>query len=218
MSSHTAASNTSTTSTASTGTAGTTGTTDTPSTPAATSERILDAALACAAELGLTQLTLEEVATRAEVSRQTVYRHFGRREALISAVIVREESALLATVQAATQAASTLPEAVEIAVVELYRQARAHPLLDRLLRDEPGAILPYLLPGNAPVIAAAEDVISDLLDRFAADLPADRRAHLADITVRLCASYVVSPADVDIEAVAREFARLLDATLASATS
>jgi AcrR family transcriptional regulator len=150
MSSHTAASNTSTTSTASTGTAGTTGTTDTPSTPAATSERILDAALACAAELGLTQLTLEEVATRAEVSRQTVYRHFGRREALISAVIVREESALLATVQAATQAASTLPEAVEIAVVELYRQARAHPLLDRLLRDEPGAILPYLLPGNAP--------------------------------------------------------------------
>lgn len=55
-----------------------------------TRTRILDGAIATMSSTGLARLTLEDVATVAGVSRQTVYRYFGNRDALISATIVRE--------------------------------------------------------------------------------------------------------------------------------
>src|SRR5688500_1248576 len=52
---------------------------------ALTRGRIMDAALARTAELWLDQLTLEQVAARAEVAVQTVIRHFGTKERLLEA-------------------------------------------------------------------------------------------------------------------------------------
>jgi AcrR family transcriptional regulator len=52
---------------------------------ALTHQRILEAALALAAEEWLDRITLEQVAARADVTVQTVIRHFGTKEGLFSA-------------------------------------------------------------------------------------------------------------------------------------
>ncbi|MET0828226.1 MAG: TetR/AcrR family transcriptional regulator [Microbacterium sp.] len=56
---------------------------------AQTRERILDAALACYREMGITATSLQAVARRAEVSAATVLNHFGSADALARTVIDR---------------------------------------------------------------------------------------------------------------------------------
>lgn len=56
----------------------------------ATGERILDAAVAAFWERPVADISLEEVARRAEVSLQTVIRHFGNKEGLFAAAGERE--------------------------------------------------------------------------------------------------------------------------------
>jgi AcrR family transcriptional regulator len=56
----------------------------------ATSERILDAALALSAASGLRHLTMDDVARRAGVGRMTVYRRFSDRDGLVDALVERE--------------------------------------------------------------------------------------------------------------------------------
>lgn len=176
---------------------------------ALTSARILDAALEVASERGLARLTLDDVAARAVVSRQTIYRHFGRREALVTQVIMREETVVLERVRRMLDDAPTLGRAIEDAVVNLYSEARAHPLLDRLLREEPEAILPYLVPTETPVLGAALVVVDELLQRFAPHVPEPPRHRLGGMVTRLCLSYVVSPPDDDIRMLAAELAAMV---------
>jgi len=57
---------------------------------AATGERILDAAVEVFWELPTDQISLDEVARRAEVSVQTVIRRFGGKEGLVAAAAARE--------------------------------------------------------------------------------------------------------------------------------
>jgi AcrR family transcriptional regulator len=56
----------------------------------ATAERIIDAAVALFWEQPSDQIRLTEVATRAEVTVQTVLRRFGSKEALFAAAVARE--------------------------------------------------------------------------------------------------------------------------------
>jgi AcrR family transcriptional regulator len=52
----------------------------------ATGERIVQAALECYFELWLDEITLEEVARRAGVTSKTLYRRYGNRDGLLTAV------------------------------------------------------------------------------------------------------------------------------------
>lgn len=80
---------------------------------AATHRRILDAALALWGERYLDETSLEDVAARAGVTKQTLLRHFGSRDALLDAVA----DAALASVT--TLRASTAEGDVEAAVQDL---------------------------------------------------------------------------------------------------
>lgn len=174
-----------------------------------TEARILDAALAVMAARGLGKLTLEDVAQDAGVSRQTVYRYFGNRDALVTAVILREEQTFIVAVTAAAAAHEDFRGAIEAAITTALRVAREHPVLDRLLETEPDALLPFLLSGGAPVLSAARPVFADLLAQRRPRLPPDEVQHIADATTRLLMSYVVSPPDGDPERLARSLAGLL---------
>ena len=61
---------------------------------AQTRERILDAALACYREAGITATSLQAVARRADVSAATVLNHFGSADALARIVVDRLAAAL----------------------------------------------------------------------------------------------------------------------------
>jgi AcrR family transcriptional regulator len=53
-------------------------------------ERLCEAALRCIERFGLAKTTLEDVATEAEVSRQTIYRYFADRDELLTDALLLE--------------------------------------------------------------------------------------------------------------------------------
>src|SRR5919201_3967257 len=95
--------------------------------------RILNAAFEAIRDFGLTRVTVEDVAQRAGLSRQTVYRYFPSRDHLVVALVQREEEKFLDGVRAAFLEHHQLETAVTESVRFVLGYARAHPLMDRLL-------------------------------------------------------------------------------------
>ena len=181
-----------------------------PDNPSATHTAILDAALDVLARVGIAKLALEDVASTAGVSRQTVYRHFGSRDGLLSAVIVREEEALLASVDEATDGVQDVEVAVRVGLAAALHGADQHPLLQRLLTSEPEALLPFLTLGSGPVLSIVGPAIAEVVERRAAHLGHDDLDFLGDAVGRVVVSYAVSPR-VDIDDTAARLARMVAA-------
>lgn len=177
--------------------------------PRPTHDRILDAAHAAMATHGLAKLSLEDVAREAGMSRQTVYRHFGSKEALVTAAIIREEQVFLDQMTAAIERHDDLRPAMEAGIVAGLRAAREHALLDRLLATEPEALLPFLTTGGGPVLSAARPVLLHLLEQRLPHASATALHRVADATTRLFISYAINPPDDDIEEVAAGLADLV---------
>lgn len=166
--------------------------------PSATHAAIIDAALEVLARVGIAKLALEEVATEAGVSRQTVYRHFGSRDGLLSAVIVREEEELLGLVDEATAGVAELEEAVRVGLAAALHGAQQHPLLQRLLTSEPEALLPFLTLGSGPVLSIIGPAIAAVVEMRAAHVSDADLEFLGDAVGRVVVSYAVSPRpDID---------------------
>jgi AcrR family transcriptional regulator len=182
-----------------------------------TRTRILDAALAVIDRKGLARLSLEDVAAEAGVSRQTVYRHVGGRDGLITATILREEEVFLrslrtaveTSVQEAGDPSATLRRALAAAIRTALRDARRHPLLGRLLDTEPAALLPFLIDGKGPVLSAAKTVVVDLLGSLVPQLEPVELDRVAEACTRLLVSYAISPPADDVDALATSLASLI---------
>jgi AcrR family transcriptional regulator len=172
-----------------------------------TRTRILDAALAVIDRRGLARLSVEEVAVEAGVSRPTVYRHFGGREGLVTATILREEEAFLGALKVAVggrgratvgDGPPTLRDALAVAIRTALTEASRHPLLGRLLETEPAALLPFLIDGRGPVLSAAKTVVVDLLADWVPHLEPAQLERVAEACTRLIVSYAISPPDDDL--------------------
>jgi AcrR family transcriptional regulator len=172
-----------------------------------TRRQILDATFDALADVGLGGLSLEDVAIRGGVSRQTLYRHFGNRGKLIQATIEREEARLLAVVADAAAPHEDLSAALFAALRSLLRWTAEHELLGTLLATEPEALLPLLASGDAPVLAAARPAIAEVL---APRVPAGADTETAaDMLARVMLSYAINPPAGDADDVARQLTRLL---------
>jgi AcrR family transcriptional regulator len=102
---------------------------------------ILDAAVAEFERHGFRRVALDDVARRAGVSRMTIYRRFPSRDELVSAVIDRENAALMHDI--AVELKDGAPQSNYY--VEAFRSAimrlRRHRVLDRMITDEPALAL-----------------------------------------------------------------------------
>ncbi len=84
---------------------------------------------------------------------------------------------------------------------------RDHPLLIKLLGSEPEALLPLLVAGDAPVLAAARPAIVQVLD---GRLPPDTDIDIAaDVLARVMLSYAINPPDIEPRLAARRLTGLL---------
>jgi len=182
----------------------------------ATSERILDAALALAAASGIRHLTMDDVARRAGVGRMTVYRRFGEREGLVEALSVREVRRCLTDLDAAIGPGAPVADQVADGLVTSVRLAREHPLLNRLARFEPGTVLEAF---NDPALltAARGFVVARLRDAHAAGLLGPIEIdEVAEVMIRLGLSFVLiqdSVLPLDDEARLRAAAKRLIAPI-----
>lgn len=177
-----------------------------------TRARILDAAFRTVATYGLSRFTVDDVARAADLSRQSVYRYFDSKDALIVALVFREEETFIEGVRLAHAEAATLEEAMERAMLYCLRLAREHPLLDRLLESEPEVLLPYLTTRAGGLIDRGRAVIEELA-AARSDVRIELVHRAADLATRAVISYTLTPGDDPPEVVAKETAKVLSAVL-----
>ncbi|MDQ4005091.1 MAG: TetR family transcriptional regulator [Actinomycetota bacterium] len=177
-----------------------------------TRDRILHSALTAVSTFGLSRFTMDDVARLTGMSRQSVYRYFDSKDALVMALVEREEEAFIDGVRAAYTDHDLLQDAMREAVLFCLRTAREHPLLDRLLASEPQMLLPYLTTRAGGLITKARAVLEEIAaERTSADRRLVHRA--ADLAVRAIISYTLTPADDPPEDIAEGIARILVAAL-----
>jgi AcrR family transcriptional regulator len=165
----------------------------------ATAQRILDAALALAAASGLRNLTMDDVAKRAKVGRMTVYRRFGSRENLVDALTLREARRCLNAIASATDPLDPLDERLADLFMATLKVIREHPLLERLARFEPEALLAELTRDDSIVFRLVGEFLIGVITQGQADHELSDEidpAFLAELAVRLGASFVLMPDSV----------------------
>jgi len=172
--------------------------------------RILDAAMEAASVHGISRMSVSDVAKRAGTSRPTLYKHFASKDALVAAVVLRETSLLVTTTLAAAEPFDDPQRAIEAGVLAALRLTRDHPLLDRVVRTEPEALVPLLVTeGSSSVMAIARAAVEQLIVAKVPDLSPLMARRLADLLTRLLISYALSAPDDPTEVVAASIAAFL---------
>ncbi len=176
-----------------------------------TSQRIVEAALRQFELFGITRSTVEQITRRAGLSRVTLYRRFPGKRQLIEAVMMRKLTAFLDDLEQQIATYSNTEEKLTEGFVFALGALRDDVLLSRLLETEPETFVPYLTVQGAPVLQAAADFLAIHL---AQDLDDDRAGTelltVADLTVRLMMSFVLTPhtvVDLDDPQTARDYAQ-----------
>jgi len=173
-----------------------------------TRDAILNASMSELERVGLRKLSLVDVARTAGVSRQTVYRYFRDRDELVTAVVRRDEDAILQATRSATEHIDDLREALEVGIAIVLRRAREHPVLDALLATEGDVLVPFLASPSSPVLRVARPVVEELAAARLPGLGVGRLRIFADAIARLLVSYTVSTPDYPIDEVAEVLASI----------
>jgi AcrR family transcriptional regulator len=156
-------------------------------------DRILDAALACIARVGVGKTTLDDVAREAGCARATVYRCFPGRQVLLQALCDREVRALAERVIVAADRSETLADAIVAVILTGAEPFRTHRALAFVIAHEPEIITPQLSfeRGSALLITAAT-LAAPAFTRF---VPIDRAERLGEWVARLTLSYLCNPSE-----------------------
>jgi TetR/AcrR family transcriptional regulator, repressor for uid operon len=171
-------------------------------------QRILDATVVEAASSGLGGLSVDDVARRADTTRMTVYRRFGRREQLIEAMASRETRRFIAAIGTAIAAFGTIEDQGAEAFVVGLRFMHSHPFARRAIESEPEGIIALLEAENGLIFAMGRDFIADGLRAGGAE-----HAHLvqaAETLARIFVSFLLMPRSVvalDDESAAHAYVR-----------
>jgi AcrR family transcriptional regulator len=153
--------------------------------------RLLDAALACVARVGVSKTTLDDVARAAGCSRATLYRYHPGKQPLLAAAVEREAARVALAVVAATEGTADVEEAAVAAIVTAASALDAHPALRTVLEVEPNVVVPHL------AFARCDAFLARAGERFAPafehllDPPDAQR--LAEWLARLTVSFLMSP-------------------------
>ena len=173
---------------------------------------LLDATQASVLDVGLRRTTLADVARRAGVSRMTVYRHFEDLDALVSALLTREVSAVLAEVEQEVAPLGTVRERLVEACVRTVERLREHALYRRLLDVDPELLLPFVVDR----FGASQRIARDLVARLLASPDGSLRDLDVEVTATavllVCQSFVFS-ARMTGEAELKELRHVLDGYL-----
>jgi AcrR family transcriptional regulator len=102
-------------------------------------DAILRAARATFAKMGYARATVDAIATEAQVSTRTLYKHFGSKEDLLAAVLEESTRAVAddyeAAVRAAVDSAGTVQERLVALALAATKPALGHPEHFRMIRQ-----------------------------------------------------------------------------------
>jgi AcrR family transcriptional regulator len=152
------------------------------------------------------------IASRAGVSRQTVYNEFGSRPALTAALVLHETEEFLAAISDAIRARSEDPAAAITAALGVFLQAASEDALVAAVIREDGRddLLPLVTSEGRPLLEYGTGRLAAMLCETWPILPVPEATFVAGTVMRLGLSYVVLPvADDEREATARGVAELV---------
>jgi AcrR family transcriptional regulator len=112
-----------------------------PAPRSATETAILDAALADVLAHGIRRTTASDIARRAGIARQTLYRYWPDTQAVFAALVTRE---VLAVMPPDTAGAASLDDLVA-SLVDTADRVRRMPLVERLRDTDPELFARYIL-------------------------------------------------------------------------
>jgi AcrR family transcriptional regulator len=158
-------------------------------------DTLLGAATELIRDRGWSETTMAEVAAAAGVSRQTLYKEFGSRQALGAAYIERESARFVADVEQAIQAHVDRPRVALTAAIEVFLAAAAEEPLVRALVARPDAdgLLTTVTDHSGPILTGATNHLAAFIARCWPQVPMDECALLMQTVVRLAISHAASP-------------------------
>jgi len=170
-----------------------------PAVPPPELDAYLDAAARCLARHGVTRTSVPDVAREMGVSRATVYRQVGTMDRLGALLFAREVHRLLHVLPPKVAGLGGVDAVVRMATL-VVEAAHDHPVLRKVLADEPEVAGSYLTLGLPAVVDRVRPVLVPLLDAGIAAGELARRDTdlLADWIVRLVASVVLVPPPADL--------------------
>ncbi|WP_436794843.1 TetR/AcrR family transcriptional regulator [Actinospongicola halichondriae] len=164
-----------------------------------TTTKVLDAALAEFSSVGIGRTSMEDVARRAGVSRQTVYRHVANKDALVGQVLQREFQRHAEQYVAEMQTADTAVERIVGGYSSTIQAIRSNPLLTSVLSHGVDTAVSSMAASAEHVLSMARMFLTYLLQveqsegEIAATIDVDV---IADLMVRVAVSYVLIPSEV----------------------
>ncbi|MDP1820565.1 MAG: TetR/AcrR family transcriptional regulator [Acidimicrobiales bacterium] len=161
----------------------------------------LDAAAVCLARHGISRTSVPDIARELGISRTTVYRQVGTVEQAARLLLARELHRFLAHLPAVL-AGAVGPDALTKLFAAVVLFARDHPVLAKVLADEPELIGPFLTRELPELVDRVSAIATPLLDRaMDAGLVHSRdSAVLAESLVRTMISLVLAPPRGDLAA------------------
>jgi AcrR family transcriptional regulator len=120
-------------------------------------EQILDAAYDLLLAVGMSRMSMADLARRAGVSRATLYRRWPNVNAVVGALTTRE-FAQLGAAAFGRKRKDTRTTVVD-AIVSTVRAVREHPLTRKIIEVDPEFLLPYLLERRGTSTTAQLDLL-----------------------------------------------------------
>jgi AcrR family transcriptional regulator len=149
----------------------------------------LDAASTCFARHGVRRTSVQDIARELKVDRTTVYRQVGNVDRIVLLLMARELHRLIEALPESVLGLEG-PEVIVDVLATVIAFGRNHPVLAKVVADEPELIGPFLVTDAPP-----------MLDAIAARelAPRDPLA-VAQMLVRLCLSCLLAPPPGDVAA------------------
>jgi AcrR family transcriptional regulator len=170
-----------------------------PDPPAPHLDPFLDAAARCFARHGVRRTSVQDVARELRVNRATVYRQVGSVDQQARLLLSREIHRLLAYLPRHLPAEPGPHAAVDL-VAATIEYAHAHPVVAKVLADEPELIGPFLVADLRDILGRIAAGVTPLL-RAAMDagwLAHRDPAAIAEWIVRLGVTLIVAPPPGDL--------------------
>ena len=161
--------------------------------PRSLADRILDAALACIARVGVGKTTLDDVAREAGCARATLYRYYPNKNHLVAALVAREVSVAGQRISDAAADATTLTDAVVAVITTGADALQSHSALTFVAAYEPEVLLPFLtFEQEETVLYVGAALVAPVFAQF---VPLRRAERLGEWVARMLLSYLCSPSD-----------------------
>jgi AcrR family transcriptional regulator len=146
-----------------------------------------------------TKISLGQIATRAGVSRQTLYNEFGGRREFAQAFVLREADRLMAGPEAELSRLAHDPRAALTAALETFLEgARDNHLLQAMREEEDSGLL-ALVTTRGEVLTVAAARLDAHVQRTWPGVDPDGTRLLMDVVVRLAISHATLPSGTPAE-------------------